>query len=108
MRSLLERQERQMVNHPGKQRCPSLSCAVTAFGNPENPTGWQRDLRRQGKTAERCLLLVRSQIPSEYFCVSVGVSVTTIERRADLYAHIRGSCQRAPFRVYSDMQQLLH
>jgi hypothetical protein len=30
----LERQERQMVNHPGTKRCPSLSCLLTAFGKP--------------------------------------------------------------------------
>ncbi|SRR6266487_3239814 len=36
---LLERQERQMVNHPETKRCPSLSCSLTAIGNPSNPHG---------------------------------------------------------------------
>ena len=61
-RHLLERQERQMVNHPGTKRCPSLSCSVTAFGNPSSPTDWQRDRRCQGKSAERSLLLVKQSI----------------------------------------------
>jgi hypothetical protein len=44
-RQLLERQERQMVNHPGTKRCPSLSCSVAAFGNPSHPTAWRIALR---------------------------------------------------------------
>jgi hypothetical protein len=58
----LERQERQMVNHPGTKRCHSLSCSVTAFGNPSSPTDWQRDRRCQGKSAERSLFLVKQSI----------------------------------------------
>ena len=33
-RPLLERQERQMVNHPGIELCPSLLCSLMAFGTP--------------------------------------------------------------------------
>ncbi len=44
-RQLLERHERQMVNHPGTKRCPSLSCSVAAFGNPSHPTAWRIALK---------------------------------------------------------------
>ena len=40
-RHLLEWQGRQMVNHAGTKRCPSLSCSVAAFGNPSHPTAWR-------------------------------------------------------------------
>ena len=44
-RHLLEWQGRQMVNHAGTKRCPSLSCSVAAFGNPSHPTAWRIALR---------------------------------------------------------------
>ena len=86
-RHLLEWQGRQMVNHAGTKRCPSLSCSVAAFGNPSHPTAWRiasparriSSFRTKSKALNQTVTFrevgssCRSQVvPSHSTCASLG------------------------------------